>query len=108
MILAIIRPWWLLVLTAFVVGCGAPSGTGDNSGRSAPTVSESGMAQVVGILDYVSSDYAGAVRDGRVVSESEFHEQLGLVDAATAIAPSHIAEAIGARVLDRGPALVAA
>ncbi len=45
------------------------------------------LRQVAGILDYVGSDYAGAVdAEGRVVSELEYREQLALTADALALA----------------------
>ena len=66
----------LALLLALIVAAPAPAYARD-----------AGLRQVVGILDYVASDYAGAVDDaGRVTQPSEFREQLGLVDEARALA----------------------
>ena len=35
---------------------------------------------IVHLLTYLSQDYSGAVKDGKVVSEEEYHEQLELID----------------------------
>ncbi len=51
------------------------------------------MRQVAGILDYVGSDYAGAVdAHGNVVSEMEYREQLSLTDDALALARASLGE----------------
>jgi high-affinity iron transporter len=42
--------------------------------------------QVVHLLDYVGSDYGGAVADGRVTNEKELAEQLDVLDEAARIA----------------------
>ncbi len=88
MILGFSRVWWMTVGLMVLSACAA---VGDGRGRAAvgpvaTDASGTAMGQVVGILDYVSSDYGGAVRNGRVVSASEYREQLGLVDDATGIA----------------------
>jgi high-affinity iron transporter len=41
---------------------------------------------LVGVLDYVASDYGGAVRGGKVRSEAEYREQLSFVREARAAA----------------------
>jgi high-affinity iron transporter len=42
--------------------------------------------RLTAILDYVAADYGGAVRDGRVVSETEYAEQVGFLDDAATLA----------------------
>lgn len=44
------------------------------------------LERLAALADYVAADYAGAVQDGRVVVESEYDEQRGLVGEARAIA----------------------
>ncbi|MEK6606433.1 MAG: FTR1 family protein [Myxococcota bacterium] len=44
--------------------------------------------QLVGLLDYVAGDYAGAVKDGRVVAQAEYDEQKAFVADARALARS--------------------
>ena len=57
------------------------------STRAAHAVDESGLRQVVGILDYIASDYAGAVgADGAITDEGEYHEQASLVADAGQLA----------------------
>ncbi|MFN7955534.1 MAG: cytochrome c, partial [bacterium] len=54
---------------------------------AAHAVDESELRQVVGILDYIASDYAGAVgADGTITDESEYHEQASLVTDAGQLA----------------------
>jgi high-affinity iron transporter len=54
-----------------------------------PVPPDGGDAQrLVTILDYVSSDYARAVKDGAVVSEAEYDEQVKFVADAHALAAS--------------------
>jgi high-affinity iron transporter len=43
--------------------------------------------RLVSLLDYVSSDYGGAVSKGVVLSSYEYEEQLGFLEAATALVP---------------------
>src|SRR4051812_3412638 len=43
---------------------------------------------VVNLLDYVAQDYGGAVSNGRVTSESEYHEQIEFTESALAAARS--------------------
>jgi magnesium chelatase family protein len=57
------------------------------------------LASAVAKLALSARAYGKILRVARTIAD---------LDGATAIAPSHVAEAIGARVLDRGPALVAA
>jgi len=68
---------------------------------------------LVGVLDYVAADYGGAVRDGRVLSDFEYREQLSFVKEARAMAervpglpPATTADlaAIEGAVLARAPA----
>ncbi len=40
----------------------------------------------INLLDYIAADYAGAVSDGKVISQAEYDEQLEFVDAASASA----------------------
>lgn len=42
--------------------------------------------RLVSLLDYVSADYGGAVRDGEVVSLAEYDEQLSFVETALKLA----------------------
>jgi len=57
------------------------------------------LASAVAKLALSARAYGKILRVARTIAD---------LDGATSIAPSHVAEAIGARVLDRGPALVAA
>jgi high-affinity iron transporter len=42
--------------------------------------------QVIHLLDYIGSDYGGAVSDGRVISEMELAEQIAVLEEAARIA----------------------
>ena len=61
---------------AVVAGCGGSASP--SPGRADPT----DLLRVVSVLDYVATDYPGAVRDGRVVNEAEYAEQLAFVETA--------------------------
>ncbi|HEX8954297.1 MAG TPA: FTR1 family protein, partial [Polyangia bacterium] len=46
------------------------------------------LERLAALTDYVAADYAGAVRDGKIVAESEYEEQRGLIAEARTIAAS--------------------
>lgn len=51
---------------------------------SAAFAEEPSPRLAINLLDYIAADYAGAVSDGRVISQAEYDEQLEFVDAAAA------------------------
>jgi high-affinity iron transporter len=53
--------------------------------------------RVIGLLDYLSTDYAGAVQNGTVVNAEEYQEQLAIADEAMSLAGE--LEAAGGRNL---------
>ncbi len=75
-----LRPFGL-ILSVSLVGC---------SPRTPPTaaLADGGDAQrLVALVDYVGGDYRGAVRQGRVIDDSEYQEQLRFAADARALAP---------------------
>ncbi|MGZ3439880.1 MAG: c-type cytochrome, partial [Polyangia bacterium] len=46
------------------------------------------LERLAALTDYVAADYAGAVRDGKIVAESEYDEQRGLLAEARTLAAS--------------------
>jgi high-affinity iron transporter len=69
---------------ALVVGaCLALAG---RAGAQTPPATEPDPAQMIlHILDYVAVDYPGAVKDGKVLDEGEYKEQLEFVEQARAL-----------------------
>jgi high-affinity iron transporter len=68
------------VLLTALAAAGAPLAAAPVAGAPTPlptAAADGGDAQrVVALLDYVSADYALAVRDGRVIAEAEYAEQV--------------------------------
>lgn len=46
------------------------------------------LERLAALTDYVAADYAGAVRDGKILAQSEYDEQRGLIAEARTIAAS--------------------
>lgn len=46
------------------------------------------LERLAALTDYVAADYAGAVKDGKILAASEYEEQRGLIAEARAIAAS--------------------
>jgi len=44
------------------------------------------LERLAALTDYVAADYAGAVRDGKILAQSEYDEQRGLIAEARAVA----------------------
>jgi high-affinity iron transporter len=69
------------------------------------------LRRLAAILDYVAADYGGAVKDGAVVDEGEYKEQLSFMDDAAALAaaiPGADVSAVRALVTAKAdPAVVA-
>ncbi len=53
---------------------------------AAPSTANDGARRLSAILDYVASDYAGAVDDGKIKSDDEYAEQVGFLDDAARFA----------------------
>src|SRR5579871_6750147 len=53
---------------------------------SSADADEGDLQRLAALVDYVAADYPGAVRDGRVVAQTEYDEQRGLVRDAAALA----------------------
>ena len=69
-------PIHLMFLAGALALAGAP-GCARPSPPPPPAVADGGDAQrLVALVDYIGGDYAGAVRDGRVLDEGEYAEQL--------------------------------
>ncbi len=65
------------------------------------------LHRLVAILDYVAADYAGAVKDGRVVDAFEYEEQVAFTKEAAAVTPAAqaaLVEEFGRRVEAKAPA----
>jgi len=81
-----------IFVLSLIVGSGA-CGPAEQSAPSPPPLERAGASdpndgpRLVSLLDYVSSDYGGAVSKGAVVSAYEYEEQVGFVDAALALVP---------------------
>src|SRR5882672_6445881 len=78
-------------LASFIIILGASLTLVDctRAGRAAPpaALADGGDAQrLVTLVDYIGGDYAGAVKDGRVIDEGEYAEQLKFVTDARALA----------------------
>ena len=76
-------------LALCVFGAALALGGCARSGRPAPpdALADGGDAQrLVTLVDYIGGDYAGAVKDGRVLDEGEYAEQLKFVTDARALA----------------------
>ena len=59
--------WGLLAL---------PAGGAARAQRATP------LERLAALTDYVAADYAGAVRDGKILAASEYEEQRGLIAEA--------------------------
>ncbi|MBL8786865.1 MAG: FTR1 family protein [Deltaproteobacteria bacterium] len=93
-----------LVLLA-TAACSGPEAPADE----APSA-ETAVRRIVARLDYVAADYGGAVRDGEIVNELEYDEQVGfLTDARGRLAalPSGSGSAKLQQELDHAASLVA-
>jgi high-affinity iron transporter len=80
-----------LLLVCLVTGCASTPGPAARPGGD-------DVRRFCAILDYVSSDYAGAVKDGQVLSEGEYEEQRSFVRDAAALAtklPASAGDAAG-------------
>ncbi len=76
-----------LIVALFIAGCAHPA-------PPPAAVADGGDAQrLVTLVDYVGGDYAGAVRDGRVLDDSEYQEQLKFAADARALAKGLQADA---------------
>jgi high-affinity iron transporter len=70
-----LRPFVCLAL--LVTACTGPATA------PPPTGAEEDLRRLAAILDYIAADYAGAVKNGAVIDEGEYREQLSfLTDAA--------------------------
>ena len=65
----------MLLSTIVAMGCGA-----DRVNRSSD---ERAVRRIVALLDYVAADYGGAVKDGTIVDETEYREQLEFLKEAS-------------------------
>lgn len=71
----------ILPLVLAAAGCRA------RAGQVTPAAADGGDAQrLVALLDYVAGDYGRAVKDGRVVSQAEYEEQVRFTADARAMA----------------------
>lgn len=80
---------------SFILGLVLAQGACAGARSSAPPLDGGDAQRLVALLDYVGGDYGRAVRDGRIVSGSEYQEQLrfvadarGLADALVPHAPA--------------------
>jgi len=64
-----------IVLTCFFLMGWSFAFAGENDSQKSPRF-------VVNLLDYVAADYSGAVQNGKIISKSEYAEQLEFVDSA--------------------------
>ncbi len=64
----------IAVLGVVLAACGGGRDT---------SVDEHAVRRVVALIDYVAADYGGAVRDGQVLDENEYKEQLAFLKEAT-------------------------
>ncbi len=53
---------------------------------SSARAASSTVERLAAVIDYVAADYPGAIKNGQIVTESEYQEQLSLVDEATRLA----------------------
>ena len=75
-----LRNWLVLAVSTALFG-------GSRTSRAADAGSQDLAAQqVVHLLEYVGSDYGGAVKEGQVVNETELTEQLEVIAEAERIA----------------------
>lgn len=77
---------FLLIIVTASFGCGSEPSVTDNAKTAVAPDGGDGQ-RLVSLVDYVSADYRGAVRDGVVVSAFEYEEQVGFLDAAMSLAP---------------------
>jgi high-affinity iron transporter len=76
-----------LGLIAASTGCRTPATPKPPQASAAPEVDGGDGQRLVSLVDYVSADYRGAVRDGVILSAFEYEEQLGFLETAVALAP---------------------
>ena len=97
-----------LAFLAPLIGCsGRPESPTPKAPASLVESGDGGDGQrLVALIDYVGADYGGAVSDGKVVSEFEYEEQRGFLEAAVTLAPRAAKNpADGAAILTRIAAL---
>jgi high-affinity iron transporter len=58
------------------------------AGRPAHAQQATPLERLASLTDYVAADYAGAVRDGKILAASEYEEQRGLIAEARTVAAS--------------------
>jgi high-affinity iron transporter len=83
------RPSGSIRSLACILGTALTLGACTRAGRAVPpaALADGGDAQrLVTLVDYIGGDYAGAVKDGRVIDEGEYAEQLKFVTDARALA----------------------
>ena len=78
-----------LVVPAAVVaaGCGAKR---ENLGSEEPAI-----RRIVALRDYVAADYGGIVKDGAIVDETEYREQLQFRELEIARSLASLKERVG-------------
>jgi high-affinity iron transporter len=95
---------FVLLLALGSLGCAPPASDQAREDRSAQEGRDG--QRLVALVDYVASDYGGAVAHGQILSPYEYEEQLGFLETAVALAPHATASAEdGAALLDRIEAL---
>ena len=72
----------LVLMTCLLGACAGPSAPEEPP----PSPASEDLRRLAAILDYVSSDYAGAVKDGRVLDAGEYQEQLSFMHDAAELA----------------------
>ena len=78
-----------LILAAAIDGCATRQPPTDETAARAASSQDGGDGQrLVSLIDYVSTDYAGAVSKGVITSPFEYEEQLQFLETATALATS--------------------
>lgn len=75
----------LLSALATLLIVGAASGCAPSGPVTSRESDEAQVRRLFAILDYIGTDYAATVADGRVVNESEYAEQIGFVTSAREI-----------------------
>ena len=83
------RPNGSIFSLAYIFGAALTLGACTRAGRAAPPAAfaDGGDAQrLVTLVDYIGGDYVGAVKDGRVIDEAEYAEQIKFVTDARALA----------------------
>ncbi len=79
------RPRTLAFLLALLAGMYAWPAAAQQPAESKPAGSTEGAQIVLHVLDYVGVDYPGAVKDGRVLDQGEYDEQVEFVTRARGI-----------------------